>query len=300
MDPGIRLFSSYLVRVLPPDVALDVGERIAQALGEAFVSPLTMMAKVEAIIDGAIGGIDVGDLRRHFIEDLPSLWLEWAHGQVEADNEQLQHAIGGGGAARELLHALMEMFGVAEDKARFYGTFQSSLAEFDPLKAAAALGGLFKVPDSEDITLERRLRLSATAVAKLAECHYKPSLRACLRLTLDCVGREGVAPDTLGALVAECRKVWKCDREMLLPLLMDEVCIIRNSEAHEGTVIDPKLGTVTFVNTMRNGDRRVLGPLSADDYEMLLHRIEAEFLALRAALDCAFRRIWMMHHLAST
>jgi len=298
LDPNVALFANFLRRVLPPDVASEAAEQLASMMGNVFSSPVTTMHQISEFLDKTIAGANMAAIKREFLWDFPNFWLEWANAQVTADEEKLRH-VARCDAARELMNVLFDMYSEAGVQSPFAATFQSCLSSIDALKPAAALGKIFDVPNADKIEFERRTRLTAATIGDLAECFYKPYLQTCLALTRIHAGQDGAAPSTLGAVIGECRDAWKDRWAVLLPLLSQEACIIRNSESHSNTRFDPVARTVTFVNTRSNGEEQLLGPLTDAEYEVLGQRIESEFLALQAALECTFRRMWMMHQAAS-
>ena len=85
--------------------------------------------------------------------------------------------------------------------------------------------------------------------------------------------------------MGRCRDLWQKDQPELLELLIDRVRIVRNSEAHRRTQIDPRTQTVTFVNRRGNGKEEVLGPLNGMEFSRLFY----EFWQLCLALHSTFQ-----------
>lgn len=297
VDPNMRLYTDFLRRILPADKAGEITAELTDAILNSLSSPRTTMHLVSEKLSSVFEDADLNAIRGEFLHGLPSFWLEWAKTQVEIDEEKMGY-LANQGAARELMRILFEMYSEIGGDSLFFHTLQTGLAGVDVLKPAATLGKMFDSPDLGAATFEKRTRTTASTLSDLTECFYKPYLQVCLGLTRVHSGREPNVPQTLGAVIGECHGAWQSKWPELLPLLSSNARIIRNSESHANTEIDPALETIRFVNVRTNGEREFLGPLSENEYVILGCTIEREFLALQAALECTFRRIWMLHQVA--
>jgi len=118
----------------------------------------------------------------------------------------------------------------------------------------------------ESVGFERRTRILADVMRRAAEGWYKPFLTCALTMSYrsrSCT--TAIVPDELEAAMAACHD----SNDVPKTILLDTARIVRNATAHSGLEFQLSSSEVTFVNTRRNGQREVLGPLSWDGVKEL-------------------------------
>jgi|GEM_PF-5751989 len=118
----------------------------------------------------------------------------------------------------------------------------------------------------------------------LAESEYKQQLVAVLKISRLRLQRSTDIPNELGSVMGQCRDLWKNHFPQLLLLLLDEIRVIRNSEAHLHTQLDLSNLTVTYFNYPKKGKPEQLGPL---DVKQLQDMVEL-FAKLYMLISDAF------------
>jgi hypothetical protein len=98
------------------------------------------------------------------------------------------------------------------------------------------------------IAFEERIRATTYAIVHSSERVYRPMLASALRLTKIMKGCNSDIPTELGATMSQAKSFWQKHNPKLVGLIKDEIRIIRNSEAHGNTKIDPRNEVVIFTN----------------------------------------------------
>jgi hypothetical protein len=129
-------------------------------------------------------------------------------------------------------------------------------------------------------SFEHVMMVIGNGVRKEAEVWYKPMLQVALLLTPKRNGQYRVTvPDELGLLLTQCSQA-SSPGAPLAPLVDPHIVIIRNSDAHEQTQIDPVAETITFVKRPRTQPVERLGPLSRQELGLIVRKFTDRCLTM--------------------
>lgn len=244
-----------------PEAVQEI-ERVASKTDQFLSAPQTAEMQIEDVISraanegGGLSAQQIEALRRH----LPRLFaLRKTVAPIARRDEPLLQTPAG----KSFLAMLDSARGTLGD-----GKYEEVI---EPIRAlgikdisSPAVASVLQ--DPEAVSFELSTRVTSDAIRRAAEGWYKPMLSCALRLWYLERGEENKSIQSdVGALLVQCRDVWS-NNGGPTGVVDDRVRIVRNSESHHQTEIEPRGETVLFINRPRNRPEERLGPWNREQF----------------------------------
>lgn len=267
----------------------EIMDDMANDMDGFLQAPRTWFAKIQDIASAGIQGLDPNVLLAAVLPHFTELH------RLKTDLEQKgitddQARVSASPAATAVVEFLTDAANQAGD--------EPVLTEMAPIAWPSDLGsvlGTYPGPtipeEGKPIVFETHAGTLAASIQHSAERWYRPMLSSLLRITRLIRGDNAQDATELGAIMGTCRDLWSRNQPGLLDVLYDPARIIRNSEAHRHTEIDPRAETITFTNMPRNKPPEVLGPLDKAGFGGIVSTFMNLCLDVMSAFRVAERRI---------
>jgi hypothetical protein len=151
--------------------------------------------------------------------------------------------------------------------------FKALITYFEDISIYSILGvypGVGKILINNDLYFEEKVGIIASQMSHIAEKYYKQMIFILLKITRLIMDNERNDQNGLGQIINNCKNFWEKEFPQFLPILNNEIKILRNSEAHSKTYIDVQNETITFINIKNNGEEEIFGPLSVNDFQLFV------------------------------
>jgi hypothetical protein len=77
----------------------------------------------------------------------------------------------------------------------------------------------------------------------------------------------------VGNVLAQCKQFWEINQPQLVPLVLNNISIIRNSEAHKNTIVNIEEQSLTFINITKDKAIKKYGPVCIQEIEQLMNQM---------------------------
>ena len=270
---GFDEVKKYFQVLLGPDNADKVMKEISQNPELYFAAPETHKAKIEDFTKECLDNISINTLVMNIISKLPDILQLTIETQRKTRTRDLENIKTNSGAKyfldivtncedEQIRNNILKMLSIVDAidivDLTFGGPHMARLIEAGE-------------NDPDSITFEERVRAVTSAIVYSSEKVYRPFIRSALLITKMLSMRNIHAPTTLGAVLSEAKTFWHKHYPMLTDLLIDQIGVIRNSDAHKHTKYNPRNGTVTFID-MKDGKMSDCLELSDQDFQLIVGR----------------------------
>ena len=291
MDESLTWLRSMLEIALPPDEAREIVESVQGGLSNFFAAPRTTKARLQDEIQGRLERLPPEELQARIVPRMGAFFKLYQDFGVRSIQQNFDR-ISKDPVALDLLQFELASAEVLGDQRtlEMVRQLQQSISITNLVESVGALSTLGS-GEQGSLPFETRAVALSNCLASVAESWYKPLLQFLLRLSRAVVSVDSAVPNELGAVMGQCRELWASSMRELLPLLDDRLRIIRNSEAHRHTRIDPRANTIAWVNARRDGTQEVLGPVGSDALGTLVQRTSALLINMNTVHDLLERRV---------
>jgi hypothetical protein len=134
-----------------------------------------------------------------------------------------------------------------------------------------------------NMNFEQKYKYAVSIIYNWSEKNYTPLLRAVLNITKILINKNKCEDLEVGNVISQCNQFWKIHQPQLLPLVISNISIIRNSEAHKNTIVNIEEKSITFINIAKDKTVKKFGPVGIQEIEQIMKKMSDASLQIYQA-----------------